>query len=335
MSIPALTVLMTAYNAEAYLDSSIRSILTQTFRDFEFLIIDDGSTDGSVAILERWAGRDDRIRLVLNKSNQGQTPCLNQGIAAARAPWIARQDADDLSDPRRLELQMAAISVRPGLGLLGTNGWLMGEHGSFQGLINAPTGGVGIELSSLFYNPFLHSSVCFRRETALAVGSYDTSLRIAQDYDFWIRLMAISSADNLPERLLTYRVHPTSLSNEGRETTRREADSACRRAFRQWKLGLFEQESNINLIGDFRECNPKLDRAAFWDLYRRVAETFLKHEGLTGKEPALRQARALIHWKLAGSLGRSLPALKETAAALVCSPELISRLLAGRILGPQ
>lgn len=335
MSTPALTVLMTVYNAEAYLESSIRSILTQTFRNFEFLIIDDGSTDCSVAVLERWALRDDRIRLILNGSNQGQTPCLNQGMAAARAPWIARQDADDLSDPRRLELQMAAISVRPGLGLLGTNGWLMGEHGSFQGLINAPAGGVGIELSALFYNPFLHSSVCFRRETALAVGGYDTALRIAQDYDFWIRILAISSGDNLPERLLTYRVHPGSLSNEGRETTRREAEASCRRAFRQWKLGQFEQEANLRLIGDFREGNPRLDRAAFWDLYRRVTETFLKHEGLTGREPALRQARALIHWKIAGSLGRSLAALKETSAALASAPELISRLLAGRILGPQ
>lgn len=335
MSSPAITVLMTVFNAEAYLESSLRSILDQTFRDFEFLIVDDGSCDGSVEILQRWARKDARIRLLLNTTNKGQTPCLNEGIDAARARWIARQDADDLSHPRRLELQMAAIQSQPSLGLVGTNGWLIDGQGSFRGLINAPVGGVGVQWSSLFYNPFLHSSVCFRKEAAVAVGSYDSALRIAQDYTLWLRIMEKHPAENLPERLLTYRVHASSLSNEGRATTRREADAACRRALQQWKLGDFEQDAAVELLAAFREGDAQLDRGAFWELHGRLFGAFIKQERLTGEEPALRQANALLHWKLAGSLGRSLPALKEFADALACSPELVTRLAAGRLFGPQ
>ena len=101
---PSVTVLMTMFNAAAHLRASVGSVLSQTFGDFEFVIVDDGSRDDSAAIVESY--RDARIRLVRNERNKGQTPCLNQGLALARGAWVARQDADDISLPRRLERQV-------------------------------------------------------------------------------------------------------------------------------------------------------------------------------------------------------------------------------------
>jgi glycosyltransferase involved in cell wall biosynthesis len=122
MNDPLVTVLMTVYNAGRYLDAAIASIAAQTFRDWEFVIVDDASTDGSPEVAEAWAKRDSRIRVIRNAVNKGQTPCLNQGLREARGRWIARQDADDLSLPERLERQLAAAD---GFALLGTNGWII------------------------------------------------------------------------------------------------------------------------------------------------------------------------------------------------------------------
>ncbi|HRJ74253.1 MAG TPA: glycosyltransferase, partial [Terrimicrobiaceae bacterium] len=228
MNSPSVTVLMTVFNARPYLSASVRSILDQSFRDLEFLIIDDGSTDGSTDELRAWAQRDPRVRVIANTRNSGQTPCLNQGIAEARGVWIARQDADDISHPERLMKQMQALRERPALALLGCNGWLADASGRFQGLINAPCGESSVRWTAIFSNPFLHTAVCFRTADARQLGGYDPAFRIAQDYDLWLRIGAAAPGDNLPERLVTYRVHAQSLSNAARDATRREGEASCR-----------------------------------------------------------------------------------------------------------
>lgn len=316
---------MTVYNGLPYLESSLLSIQKQTFEDHEFVIVDDGSSDGSVELLEQYARADSRIRLILNSKNKGQTPCLNQGLGEAKGEWIARQDADDLSDPRRLEAQMKFLAVRPHLGLLGTNGWLIDAEGNSQGLINAPSGEAGVRWSSVFYNPFLHTSVCFRRELGLDLGGYDAKFRIAQDYDFWMRIMRTHPADNLPERLVTYRVHQKSLSNSDRETTAREAVSSCRMALAALGLDAFADEASLALIGEFREgISPALN-SRFWQHYARM-------KSAQPTQGNLSQASALMHWKAAGALANSSPflAMRETVKSLLASPELTFRLLRER-----
>ncbi len=135
---PSISVLTTVYNAGRFFDASIRSILNQTFRDFEFLIVDDASTDGSAGVAGEWARKDSRIRVIRNEANKGQTPCLNQGLALARGRWIARQDADDLSHPLRLTRQFEHVTLKPGTVLLGTNGRIIDEGDRLVGLLDAP-----------------------------------------------------------------------------------------------------------------------------------------------------------------------------------------------------
>jgi len=324
-AVPQVSVLMTVYNGLPYLERSLQSVRAQTFRDYEFVIVDDGSQDGSVEVLRRYAAEDPRIRLIANEVNKGQTPCLNQGIAEARGTWIARQDADDLSDPRRLELQIREVTARPHLSLLGTNGWLIDSEGRSLGLINAPVGEAGVRWSSVFYNPFLHTAVLFRRQLALDLGGYSTAFRIAQDYDLWMRIMEQHPADNLVERLVTYRVHGKSLSNSDRETTMREAEISCRRVLASVGLEGFQDAESLALIGAFREGITPESLGKFWRLHSRMKAA----SGLRGD---FTNTLALMHWKAAGSLaGSSKPhAVGEVARAFFTAPSLIAALFRDR-----
>jgi glycosyltransferase involved in cell wall biosynthesis len=316
---------MTVYNGLPYLERALQSIRKQTFEDYEFVIVDDGSSDGSVELVQSYAARDGRIRLLANTKNKGQTPCLNQGLAEARGEWIARQDADDLSDAERLAAQMECVSRRPELGLLGTNGWLVDAEGRSLGLINAPTGEACVRWSSVFYNPFLHTSVLFKRELALSLGGYDASYRIAQDYDLWTRIMKSHPADNLSERLVTYRVHKESLSNSDRETTAREAYSSCLMALEALGLQAFSDPESLKLISEFREGISPTANRKFWELHFRMRYA-------RGAQDDLARAVALMHWKAAGALARKSPlmAFGETLQALASAPFLVSRLLRER-----
>lgn len=326
---PQVSVLMTVYNGQPYLEQSLQSVRAQTFRDYEFVIVDDGSTDGSLEVLRRYAAEDPRIRLIANEVNQGQTPCLNQGIAEARGAWIARQDADDLSNPRRLELQIREVTARPHLSLLGANGWLIDSEDRSLGLINAPVGEAGVRWSSVFYNPFLHTAVLFRRQLALDLGGYSTAFRIAQDYDLWMRIMEHHPADNLVERLVTYRVHGKSLSNSDRETTTREAEISCRRVLASVGLERFQDAESLALIGAFREGITPESLGKFWRLHARMKAA----SGLRGD---FANALALMHWKAAGALaGRSkVHAVGEVARAFLTAPSLVAALFHDRRHSP-
>ena len=191
MSEPVVSVLMTVFNAGRFFDPSIRSILNQTFRNFEFLIVDDASTDGSAEVAEAWAGKDPRIRVIRNADNKGQTTCLNQGLQLARGRWIARQDADDLAHPSRLAKQHQFTTIRPEIVLLGSNGRIIDEHDRLAGLLDAPLSQQAITWTSPFLNPFMHTSVMFRTDVIRdQFGGYNEAYRIAQDYELWTRVIA-------------------------------------------------------------------------------------------------------------------------------------------------
>ena len=222
-SIPRISVLMTVFNGGRFLAESVESILAQSFPDFEFVIVDDASTDGSAAVLESYASRDPRIRLFCNSRNSGQTVCLNQGLEECRGDWVARQDADDLSHPRRLSAQWRELGRRPGLVLLGVNGRIINEAGAPVGLIHAPLSDGGIRWALPFRNPFIHTGVLFRRcRQDGAPVKFDPAFRICQDWELWARLARDGEVANLVDRLVFYRHHAGSLSNHFSPRAREE-----------------------------------------------------------------------------------------------------------------
>jgi glycosyltransferase involved in cell wall biosynthesis len=325
---PAVTVLMTVFNAGRYLEPSIRSILRQNFRDFEFLIIDDCSTDGSGELAETWARKDPRIRVIRNAANRGQTECLNQGLAHARGRWIARHDADDLAHPARLALQHQLTQSAPEIVLLGSNGRIIDEHDKLIGLLDAPLSQEGISWTAPFLNPFMHTSVMFRADVIRdEFGGYDNSYRIAQDYELWTRVISKHRSANLPQRLVCYRHLPTSMSKVWREQAFLEAEQVSDREARRI-FGRELAKDEAKLLAQFREGLAPSYRRAFWKLYHKLLAT------RNSRTSDMRRTVATHHLKAAGALSsQSLQlALVEILSALRTAPAATTSWLATRYL---
>lgn len=206
---PKVTVLMPLFNEERHAAAAIESILRQTYRDFELMMIDDGSTDRSKEIAE--AHRDPRVRVLVNERNIGLAASLNRGLAEARGELIARQDADDLSEPDRLERQVAIMDAQPDLALLGCQAHAIDESGTRLKPVDRPIEPASIRWYGLFDNPFVHTSVMFRR-AAVCDGRFRgyPQIAYAEDYALWSALMRDHRVGNLPDRLVTFRVRPAS-----------------------------------------------------------------------------------------------------------------------------
>ncbi|HHN68246.1 MAG TPA: glycosyltransferase, partial [Thermopetrobacter sp.] len=168
---PAVSVIMPVFNGASHVEDAVLSILGQTFGDFEFIIIDDGSTDGAGEILARLAAGDSRI-VLMRRENRGIVASLNEGLARARAPLIARMDADDVASPQRLELQARAFARRPSLVLLGGQARMIDGDGRPRRRLLMPVGAERVRATLLRTCPFIHPAVMFRRRTALDIGGY-------------------------------------------------------------------------------------------------------------------------------------------------------------------
>lgn len=200
---------MPVFNGESFLRGSIESILGQTYSDFEFIIIDDGSTDRSVEIINSYA--DPRIRLIRQGTNQGLISTLNTGISQASGTYIARMDGDDVSLPQRLERQVAFMDEHPEVGVCGT--WFRKINGTRGRVVRPPIGSAEIKSFLLFDCPFAHPSVMLRRLLLDQLGQwYRADYRHAEDYDLWARLAEVTEFANLPEVLLYYREHAAQVS---------------------------------------------------------------------------------------------------------------------------
>lgn len=213
-----ITVLMSVYNSDpAQLRQAIDSILAQTFTDFEFLICDDGSTgDGRTqqparSELLRQATRDSRIRLCW-EPHRGLTKTLNRGLELARGEWIARQDADDWSDPERLQRQMERVRENQHLVVLGSNAWMHREDGGRLWPTRLPESAAELRRAFANGNPFVHGSVLFRASAARMARGYREAFPCSQDYDFFWRLSEAGEVANLPMPLYHYRFTAGSVS---------------------------------------------------------------------------------------------------------------------------
>jgi len=209
MKDPKVSVVMSVYNGERYLREAIDSILNQTFKDFEFITINDGSTDRTSEILESY--NDLRIVLI-HQENIGLTKSLNKGIALAKGEYIARQDADDISMPERLEKQISFLEEHKSVALLGTTVKIIDENGSLIHIRKYPCDSSSIKKVIKDDNYFCHGSVVFRKQFFSELGGYREIFSSAQDYDLWLRFAENFEVANLSTPLYTRRFNPLSVT---------------------------------------------------------------------------------------------------------------------------
>ena len=208
---PSVSVILPVYNAAPYVKEAVQSILSQEHENFEFIIIDDGSADASGTILRDLASNDTRIRLI-QRENKGLIATLNEGLSLARAPFVARMDADDVSLPCRLMLQFERMMLEPDLAVLGGGIRYMDSSGRVGRAVAYPMGSK-VDTALLWGAPVAHPATMMRTEAARCVGGYPTAFPHAEDYAFWLRLRAQGRIDNLSQTILHYRVHGQSMSH--------------------------------------------------------------------------------------------------------------------------
>lgn len=209
MTSPKISVVMSVYNDEQYIAEAIQSILSQTFTDFEFIIINDGSTDRTEAILASF--RDDRIRLY-SQENRGLTFSLNRGLSLVRGDYIARMDGDDVSMPERFARQVAFLDENPKIGLVGTFAYRIDTRSRRVNLYRYPTESAEIRDCLWSDCPFCHTSVMFRRTCIEKVGGYRERIGPAEDLDLWFRITEYFDAANIPEALHAFRIDPYGIT---------------------------------------------------------------------------------------------------------------------------
>lgn len=237
---PRLTVLMPVHNGAGYIQLALDSVLKQTYRDFELLVIDDGSTDDTPAILAEYAARDSRLRVQRNQSNLGLVRSLNRGLNEAKSVYIARMDADDICMPERFAIQVAYLDSHPEVGLLGSKYAHIDEDGDFiyhgTPMPPAPEPGTSgyMTWKLLWMTSVQHPSAMLRRDLVQQHDLYyNADYFTAEDYELWTRFRRHSLVERLPDMLLHYRVHSGGISIQKRarqmEThfsiTRRELES--------------------------------------------------------------------------------------------------------------
>lgn len=225
---PKVSVVLPVFNAEKYIDESVDSVLSQTLTDFELIIIDDGSTDGTHTILNSYLKKDKRIRLIA-RENKGLIATLNEGIDLSRGEWIARMDADDIALPDRLQQQMEVI-FNTGADVCGS--WVKRFGTSDNRIVKLPQTDSAIKKEMLFCSPFAHPTIMMR-SSLLKQLRYDEAWNKAEDYDLWER--AIESGckmTNVPRVLLLYRVHPEQVSIKSASLQQEQGQKIRRR---YWK----------------------------------------------------------------------------------------------------
>lgn len=206
---PQVTVLISVFNGECFLRETLDSVLAQDFKDFEVLVINDGSTDGTPSILAEYSA-DPRFR-VIDQENRGLVYSLNRGLEAARADLVARLDADDIALPHRLSRQVEFMRDHPEVALLGSAITLIDKDGRTLKEVVYPTGSA-VKSSLSRYCAIAHPSAMMRRSPVLELGGYRPAFRHAEDYDLWLRISERHSIDNLKEALILYRQHEGNVS---------------------------------------------------------------------------------------------------------------------------
>jgi glycosyltransferase involved in cell wall biosynthesis len=232
MARPAISVVMPVHNTHQWVGDAVRSILSQTLGDFELIVIDDGSTDDTLAAVKQAMG-DDRRAYVISRANKGLVTTLNEGLERARGEFIARMDGDDLCEPSRFEQQIERLRREPALVALGTCAYAIDPEGRTLGPADVPLTHEAIEERHLDGDSCIyHPSVMLRANAVRAVGGY-RPLAPVEDFDLWLRLGEVGRLANLADRLFTWRRTLTGIvasqANARLEVLHRVMDEAWQR----------------------------------------------------------------------------------------------------------
>jgi hypothetical protein len=313
---------MPVFNGERFLKDAVRSILDQTFSDFEFIIINDGSTDSTQAILQ--SHTDARIKLV-NQPHQGLIASLNQGLAIAGGKYLARMDSDDIALPDRLSKQLTFLGAHPEIGILGTACQMIDAQGAVLGLGQWPIDDLGIRWASLLSSPFGHPTVIIRRDILVKNGlKYAEAFERVEDYDLWTRMLNYTRGGNLREPLLQYRVHEDRVTSKFREVQLKNHDTVALRSIRELLPECYIQADQVSQLralfvgGSGPSRDPQARRATLVGTYLDLLNAFVSRHprgpGLEAlqREEALRVARLVFRWPLQPGcvrIGRRLMAM--------------------------
>jgi glycosyltransferase involved in cell wall biosynthesis len=275
---PLVTVLLSVHNDAQFLPTAIESVLGQTYGDFEFLIIDDGSTDGIGDYLRSL--RDARVRLLRNLGNMGLTRSLNRGLNAAFGTFVARMDSDDIAMADRLARQVEFLEANPHVGIVGSSRHLIDETGAFVAHAAAVEDDLRIRWKCLLGNPFAHPTVMLRLDVLDAHGlRYDESFRTAQDYELWTRLLSVTRGANLREPLLRYRLRDGISRIHKAEQVQshdRIAHAAIARLLPGFPISEQEVTELRGRFGGHSVRNPAMDLSErkWQEKYRQLCEAF-------------------------------------------------------------
>ncbi|MEA4851608.1 MAG: glycosyltransferase [Paludibacter sp.] len=277
-----VSVVMSVYNGELYLREAIESVLNQTFNDFEFIIVNDGSTDKSIEIINSYT--DSRI-VIVNQKNTGLSKALNNGIAIAKGEYIARMDADDISLPDRFEKQIGFLDSHPECVIVGSNAMLIDMYGEF--LFTSKVSLDWNEIKNVLpYSPFFHSSVIFRKEIFSQCGGYFE--KIKQDFEdriLWNRMSKFGDLRNLEDPLLQYRIVPNGISNRNKKDAF-VLNSICNKIIETGDI-TNEEYSIINNINKNRTNKNKLA-----NYYLRIGKIFIE-QNFNKKKALLNLCRSI------------------------------------------
>jgi len=279
MSLPLISVVMPVFNNEEYLKGSIESILKQTYDNYEFIIVNDGSTDSSETIIENYQKQDDRI-ILLTQDNQGITKSLNKGIKNSKGKYIARMDADDICDPKRFEFQLQFLEKYPNTDIVGSMVSLISEKGEVIRLLDdLPLEDYQIKWHLIFGTPLIHPALMIRKCIFVKNGYYNDRLNFAQDIEFWRRTSSRVRFYNIPKILFNLRIHNQSTSSmfQNEQNSVREISLVH---YINTLTGMNYNNANINLlvqlmkngIHTFSQFNY------FFDILSRLRIVFIKNK---------------------------------------------------------
>lgn len=261
MASPAISVAMSVYNGERFLAAAIESVLGQSFGDFEFLILDDGSTDATASILRSYERADRRVRPIV-RENRGLVASLNELLGRAQAPIVARMDADDICRPNRFERQIAYLAANPDHGVVGSWSEDMGEHGEpivRTGADHPLTHEEVLVAIAEGKQVICHPAAMYRRDVVLGVGGYHAAFRHCEDYDLWLRLASETKLGNIPERLVRYRRYDGQVS--ARHSTELQYGTAVAQlAWRERAAGRADPTATLNRLPPIDELDALFAR---------------------------------------------------------------------------
>ncbi len=324
VSAPKVSVLMAVRNGGAFLEQALASMSAQTWHDYELIVVDDGSTDGSGDRVLAFAGKDRRLRL-LRQAPLGLVEALNRAAGEARGELWARMDADDIAHPERLQRQLEFLARRPEVGVLGT---AVRRFGAAHGRWRLPESDPAAKAALLFGTPFAHPTVMLRRAVwKESGGGYRPEFRAAEDIDLWERLAPHTRFANLPEVMLDYRVHPAQVTAMAGDSMARNGARVRERVIRALGLRPSDAERTTH------EAVAWLRRGSLTELAaaRSWLERLVAAESGSPAERAARRSEVARRWfefcNCHSRLGREAWRVYREASFRSADPTSLSRRL--------